>query len=179
MKTCFSRSLIPSILGSALALALGACFVQPPPQTAQQPAYGEPAPGYEAAEPGGQAGAEPGDYTEAEPGSGLRQHPPVTCSGNREIVLEGVHISAPDVAVDVVGNCDIVVTGSHIVGGRYGVLIRGNGEVKFHNSTVEGGEASYVIMGNGAISAQGTRFVGQHMITGNGDFQDKGNNTWQ
>jgi hypothetical protein len=176
MKIRLTCSLIPSILGSVVALALGACIVQPVPQAAQQPAYGEPGyetgPGYET-EPGAEPGAEPG------PGSELRQHPPVTCSGNRAIVLEGVYISAPDVAVDVVGNCDVVVTGSHIVGGRYGVLIRGNGEVKIHNSTVEGGEASYVIMGNGAISAQGTRFVGQHMITGNGDFRDQGNNAWQ
>jgi hypothetical protein len=171
MKSRSTRSLIPSTLCSAVALAMSACIVHPPPQAAQHPAPGyDTEPGYE---------TEPGGYPAAEPGSGLRQHPPVTCTGNREIVLEGVHIAAPEVAVDVVGNCSVVVTNSHIAGGRYGVLIRGNGEVRFHNSTVEGGEASYVIMGNGAISARGTRFVGQHMITGNGDFQDQGSNTWQ
>jgi len=119
--------------------------------------------------------AEPAPATK----DGKRVHDAVVCAGDQDIELRAVHIEVEDVAIHAKGSCRIKVIDSEIIAGDVAIVVSGSAAVELSGSRVRGARAALVIAGTGHVQAKATRFAGGRSITGGGEFQDGGENSWE
>ncbi|WP_428262839.1 right-handed parallel beta-helix repeat-containing protein [Haliangium sp.] len=150
------------------AVASASCIIHAP--SGPQPGPGPAPEPVEPVEPG-----DPGDPDDP----GLTPYPPVSCTGNDDLTLDGVYIEASENGIEILGNCDVVITNSEVRAGGDAIHITGNGSVRVENCVIDGGRTSVSIRGNGDVIATGSRFFGPREVVGNGDIQDDGTNSWE
>lgn len=123
---------------------------------------------------GGGSKAKSSHAPAAEPvGSGRA---PIVCRGNDEKVYTGLTIRGHKYGVLVQGNCELTLKNCTIDAREYGILLQGNGDVKLERCRIKGRKAAIVIQGNGDVTASGCTIEGGIETTGNGEFEDEGNN---
>ena len=113
------------------------------------------------------------------PPANYRKTRPFICKGNQDITLKNQWIRTRGIGIVVKGNCDLVLINSWIVADGIAIKTTGNGDIKIKNSFIYGGRYSVWVGGRGDVDAKNSTFQGRIKKLGNGDFNNKGGNTFQ
>ena len=120
------------------------------------------------------AGQEAVEVVKAIPGK------PVSCSGSKEITVDGASINAgSSPAVVASGSCQVTITGSQLTSDLVAVDVSGSADVTIRGSVVIGKVAAISLSGSASVTAKDTRFVGRKSVTGSADWTDQGGNKFE
>ena len=103
-----------------------------------------------------------------------RRSGPISCSGNKDLVVRNRVILTSGIAVNASGNCTVKLFNCTIKAGRIGVRAVGNSDVHLIGCSVRGRVYAVRVGDNATVHFKGTSYRGRVRKTGNGDFKVKG-----
>ena len=106
----------------------------------------------------------------------LRSEGPATCSGARDLVLDGVEIVSREDAVTVGGSCNVVIRNSRLISDDAALRISGSADVTIVNSVLEGATVAISASGSSNVEYGDSEIYGGIQASSRADVRERGSN---